>query len=166
MTDFADLLIADRGQKSREINLVDKDGFEAWLKKRPAEDRILLEAQRFDGKTAFAFALLPRAGDFEVVSAVNSVDKLSPWCLAKLAESLPEGTYRLADGNSCNAALGWLLGQHKFDAYRSKMDEKEHKPRVLVTGEAAKIDALVRLAEATALVGDLVNTPPGDLGPA
>jgi leucyl aminopeptidase len=37
---------------------------------------------------------------------------------------------------------------------------------VLVTGEAAKIGAVVRLAEATALVRDLVNTPAADLGPA
>ena len=30
---------------------------------------------------------------------------------------------------------------------------------MLVTGEPARIDAMVRLAEATALVRDLVNTP-------
>ena len=37
---------------------------------------------------------------------------------------------------------------------------------MLVTGEAARIDETVRLAEATALVRDLVDTPAGDLGPA
>ena len=94
MTDFTPLLTADRGQSARAIHLVDKQGFEAWLKSRPAEDRSLLEAQRFDGKTEFAFALLPRGGEFEVVSAVKNVATLSPWCLARLAESLPEGTYR------------------------------------------------------------------------
>ena len=52
MTDFASLLVADRGQKARPIHLVDKDGFAAWVKTRPAEDRALLEAHRFDGKTA------------------------------------------------------------------------------------------------------------------
>ena len=91
---------------------------------------------------------------------------LSPWCLAKLGESLPEGTYKLAAGEPGKAALGWLLAQHRFDAYRSKKDEPERGPRVLVTGEPARIDATVRLAEATALVRDLVNTPAGDLGPA
>ena len=128
MTDFASLLVADRGQKARPIHLVDKESFAAWLKKRPAEDRALLEAQRFDGKTAFAFALLPRGGDFEVVSAVKNAGELSPWCLAKLAESLPEGTYRLAEGEPGMAALGWLLAQHQFDAYRSKKDEPERGP--------------------------------------
>jgi len=165
MTDFASLLVADRGQKARAIHLVDKASFDAWLKKRPAEDRALLEAMRFDGKKPHAFALLPRGNEFEVVDAVKSVDSLSPWCLAKLAESLPEGAYKLTGGEPGKAALGWLLGQHRFDAYRSK-DESEQGPRVLVTGEAAQIETLVGLAEATALVRDLVNTPAGDLGPA
>jgi len=166
MTDFAALLVADRGQKARTIDIVDKAGFEGWLKGRPPEDRALLEAQRFDGKTPHAFAILPRGRDFEVVSAVKDAASLSPWCLAKLGESLPDGTYRLAERDPGKAALGWLLAQHRFEAYRSKKDEPERGPRVLLTSEAAKIDQVVRLAEATALVRDLVNTPAADLGPA
>jgi leucyl aminopeptidase len=165
MTDFAALLIPDRGQKARPIHLVDKASFEGWLKKRPAEDRTLLEAMRFDGKTPHAFALLPRGGEFEVVSAVKTAEAMSPWCLAKLAESLSDGTYKLALGEPGKAALGWLLGQHRFDPYRSK-DDNARGPRVLLTGEAAQIGTVVRLADATALVRDLVNTPAGDLGPA
>jgi leucyl aminopeptidase len=165
MTDFSSLLVADKGQNARPIHLVDKGSFAAWVKKRPAEDRALLEAHRFDGKTGFAFALLPRGGEFEVVSAVKSVADLSPWCLAKLAESLPEGTYRLADREPEKAALGWLLGQYRFDLYRSKKNE-ERGPRVLVTSDIARIDPALRLAGATALIRDLVNTPAADLGPA
>src|SRR5690242_19708181 len=116
MTDFAALLVADQGQKARPIHLVDKNSVDAWLKKRRAEDRALLQAHRFDGKTALAFAILPRGSEFEVVSAVKDVGELSPWCLAKLAENLPEGTYKLAEGEPARAALGWLLGQHDFDA--------------------------------------------------
>lgn len=166
MTDFSELLIADRGQKSREINLVDKDSFENWIKKRSADDRALLEAQQFDGKIASSFVILPRGSDFAIVCAVNCVDKLSPWCLAKLADGLPEGSYKLANGEPGRAAIGWLLGQHGFDVYRSKKDEEKRRQRVLITGEAAKIEAHVKLAEATALVRDLVNTPAADLGPA
>ncbi|HEY6663100.1 MAG TPA: leucyl aminopeptidase family protein [Sphingomicrobium sp.] len=166
MTDFASLLVADRGQKARSIHLVDKDGFAGWLKGRPPEDRVLIAAHRFDGKKGFAFVLLPRGNDFEVVSAVMNAAELSPWCLARLGESLPEGTYKLAAGEPGKAALGWLLAQHRFDDYRSKNDEPEPGARVLVTGEAARIDETVRLAEATVLVRDLVNTPAADLGPA
>jgi leucyl aminopeptidase len=166
MTDFASLLVADRGQPARPIHLVDKDSFGHWVKKRPGEDRVLIEAMRFDGKSAGAFAILPRGAEFEVVSAVKEAGTLSPWCLAALAEKLPEGTYELAEGEPGGATLGWLLAQHRFDTYRSKKKDPERGPRILLTGEAAKIDNAVRLAEATALVRDLVNTPAADLGPA
>ena len=167
MTDFASLLVPDRGQKARAIHLVDKDGFSSWLEKRPAEDRALMEAQRFDGKTPGAFVILPRGSDgFEVVAAVRQSADLSPWCLAALAEKLPEGSYKIAEGELGKAALGWLLAQHRFDAYRSKKDDDGRGPRVLVTGEPARIEETVRLADATALVRDLVNTPAADMGPA
>jgi len=166
MTDFATLLVADRGQKARPIHLVDKGSFDGWLKGRGQEDRALLAAHRFDGKKGFAFALLPRGNAFEVVSAVKNAAELSPWCLAKLAESLPEGTYKLAAGEPGKAMLGWLLAQHRFDTFRSTKDERVRGPRVLLTGEAARVEETLRLAEATALVRDLVNTPAGDLGPA
>ncbi len=165
MSDFASLLVADRGQKAHPIHLVDKDNFDDWVKKRPAEDRALLEANRFDGKTGYATVILPRGNDFEVVAAVAKVGALSPWCLAKLPDVLPAGSYRLAEGAPGKAALGWLLAQHRFDAFRSKTDG-ESAPRILVSTEAALIDATIRLGEATALVRDLVNTPALQLGPA
>ena len=153
MTDFASLLVPDRGQKARSIHIVDKTSCGDWMKSRSAEDRALIEAHHFDGKTAYAHVILPRGGDFEVVSTVANASALSPWCLARLGEVLPEGTYKLAEGLPGKAALGWLLSQHRFDDYRSKKDA-ERGPRILVTGDAARIDESIRLAEATALVRD------------
>jgi len=98
------------------------------------------------------------------VLGVANVDELSPWCLAKAAESLPEGTYRVADRSPGPAVLGWLLGQYRFDRYLKEPAPKG--PRVLLTDEPARIDEAVLLAESTFLVRDLVNTPAGDLGPA
>ena len=165
MTDFAPLLQPDRGGAAHAISLVDKAGFEAWLKRQPAARRALLAAQRFDGKTPFQFALLPGDGAdrFDVVSTVKDAGDLSPWCLARLAEALPEGTYRLAEGDPGIAGLGWLVGQHRFTRY--KKPKEDSGPRVLLTKEAAGIEATVRLAEATALVRDLVDTGPADMGP-
>ncbi len=165
MTEFASLLIAERGQKARPIHVVDKDSFADWVKGRSVADRALIEAHRFDGKTGYSSVLLPREDGVEVVTAVANAASLSPWCLARLAETLPEGSYKLAQGEPGKAALGWLLAQHRFDDYRTK-PESDWGPRVLVSGEAAPIDQTIRIAEATALVRDLVDTPAGDLGPA
>jgi leucyl aminopeptidase len=165
MTDFTSLLVADRGQDAHPIHLVDKHSFAEWVRTRPAEDRALLESNRFDGKTGYATVILPRGNDFEVVAAVADVNALSPWCLAKLPELLPEGSYRLAEGAPGKAALGWVLAQHRFDSFRSKV-EAESGPRILVTSEPAAIEPTIRIAEATALVRDLVNTPALQLGPA
>ena len=165
MTDFASLLAPDRGEPARTIHLVDKNSFEGWAKGQAPARRALLEAMRFDGKTGYQYALLPADGEHDVVTTVADVDQLSPWCLARLGEALPAGTYRLASGDPGLAALGWMLGQHRFERYKST-PPPERGPRVLLTAEAAGIDRLVRLAEATAMVRDLVDTPAADLGPA
>ena len=167
MTDFASLLQPDRGGAAHPIHLVDKNSFADWAKKQGAGRRALLDAARFEGKTAFQFAILPAAHghEWEVVSTVANVAELSPWCLAKLAEALPEGNYRLAEGDPGPSMLGWLLGQHRFIAYKSKKDD-QRGPRVLLTREAAEIERTVRIADAVTFVRDLVDTPAADLGPA
>ena len=165
MTEFSALILADRGQPANPLHLIDKAGFEHWLKSRPAADRRLIEAQRFTGKSGIV--LLPRGETFEAVAAVEDRSALSPWCLALAASRLPEGSYRLVDAEPGAAMLGWMLAQHRFDSYRSKQDDADNRgPRMLVTGDAARIDEQIRLAEATALVRDLVNTPAANLGPA
>jgi leucyl aminopeptidase len=166
MTDFAPLLQPDRGGPAHAIHLVDKQTFEPWLKRQPAPRRALLDALRFDGKTAYQFAILPADGadGFEVVATVANAAELSPWCLARLGEALPEGSYRLAEGDPGIAAFGWLVGQHRFRRYKPPKDLAG--PRLLLTRDAAAIEEAVRLAEATAWVRDLVDTPPADLGPA
>jgi leucyl aminopeptidase len=166
MTDFASLLRPDRGEPAHAIHLVDAASAGDWIKRQSAPRRALLAAMRFDGKPAHRFAILPGDGEaFEVVAAVASTAALTPWCLARLGEALPAGTYRLADGSPGPAALGWLLAQHRLDRYRSK-PEPAHGARILLSGEAAAIERSVQAAEATALVRDLVDTPASDLGPA
>src|SRR5215203_4829590 len=144
MTDFASLLQPDRGGPAHAIQLVDKSSFEGWLKSQPAPRRSLLAAQRFDGKAAYQFAILPGDGAdrFDVVSTVKNVAELSPWCLAKLAEALPEGLFRLAGQEPGIAAFGWLVGQHRFTRYMQPKDARG--PRVLLTTDAAAIEETVR----------------------
>ncbi len=164
MTDFATLVRADRGEPAHLVHLVDKASLAAWRKRQTAAHVALLDALRFEGKPN-QVAILPGDKDFAVVAAVASRDTLTPWCLARIGEMLPAGTYRLVDAAPGAAALGWLLAQHRFDRYRST-PEAGAGPRVLLTPDAASIGRVVAEARATALVRDLVDTPAADLGPA
>jgi leucyl aminopeptidase len=164
MTDFSALLQPDKGQPATALILVDKKGFEAWLKSQPERVRQAAAAQGFKAD-GYQLAILP--GDnaaWSAVLGVANVEELSPWCLAKAAETLPEGSYRVEGRSPGAAMLGWLLGQYRFGRYKAEATPKG--PRVLLTPEVAQIEETVRLAEATAMVRDLVNTPAQDLGPA
>jgi leucyl aminopeptidase len=164
MIDLKALLKPDQGQNATALQLVDKKGFEAWLTAQPGRVRNAAQAQGFKGD-GFQLAILPGERDeWSAALGVANVDELSPWCLAKAAEALPEGSYRVAGRGPGPAVLGWLLGQYRFDRY--KKDKKPAGPRVLLTDEPARIGETLLAAEATFLVRDLVNIPAGDLGPA
>jgi leucyl aminopeptidase len=157
MTGFSQLLQPDKGQPATELHLVDKDGLEAWLAAQPERVRQAVRAQGFEGK-AGQLAVLP--GEWSAVLG----EEPGVWGLAKAAEQLPEGTYRIAGRGPGPAMLGWLLGQYRFDRYKKEPSKKG--PRVLLTDEPARIAETLLLAEATALVRNLVNIPAQDLGPA
>ncbi len=163
MTDLTALLQPDKGQPATTLQLVDKAGFEAWLKALPEKARRAAQAQGFKAE-GYQLAVLPGERDEWVAAlGVANVEELSPWCLARAAETLPEGSYRVADRGPGPAMLGWLLGQYRFDRYKEKKDPKG--PRILLTDDPARIEETARIAEAVFLVRDLVNTPAGDLGP-
>ncbi|MEE2740274.1 MAG: leucyl aminopeptidase family protein [Pseudomonadota bacterium] len=164
MIDFSDLLKTDNRQPAHMIQLLDPDSYDAWNSGQSASTRHMLSAQKFRGKIG-DHALLWGGDqhDWSVVTVVPDRGKMGPWCLAKLAEALPEGQYRLADGRAGDAALGWLMAQYRFDRYRQ--DDNLTGPKVLLTQDVARIEPTLHLARATALVRDMVNVPAADMGP-
>ena len=163
MADTAALIQPDRGQDATLIHLVNKDGFENWAKKLSSGQRAALKAQKFDG-SGYQVGIVPDGDGWFAVGGVANPEKLSSWCMAKLAEVLPEGTYRRADGEPGPALHGWQTGQYRFDRY--KKPEQPVGPRILLTRDAGRIDAAIAEAQAVCLVRDLVNTPAEDMGPA
>jgi leucyl aminopeptidase len=163
MTDFTSMLQPDRGQPARTIHVVHPDAYEGWLAKQSQRIRTTIAAHRLTGKPGDR-AVLPgeTADDWSMLLVCNEA-VTSPWRIASLGASLPEGTYRLAEGPVGAAGLGWMLAQHQFTRY---VKPEATGPRVLLTEDAAHIDETIRLAEATALVRDLVNTGASDMGPA
>jgi leucyl aminopeptidase len=164
MIDFSPLLQPDKGQPATPLLLVDKKGFDQWLIGQPERVRSAATAQGFKAE-GNQLAILPgERAEWSVALGVGDVEELGPWSLARAAEALPEGAYRLAGGSPGASILGWLLGQYRFDRYKQEPALKG--PRTLLTDDPARIGEMVLIAEATALVRDLVNMPAGDLGPA
>jgi len=163
MTDKSALIQPDRGQKAIPVHLVDKDGLDDFLKPLPTSQREAIAAQKFKADS-YQHAIVPDGDGWFVVAGVANSAKLSSWCMAKLAEVLPAGTYRREGGEPEAAMLGWVTAQYSFDRYRSEPESEG--PRILLTKQAKAIAPALAEAAAVALVRDLVNTPAEDMGPA
>lgn len=161
---YDNLIQPDHGQAATLIHLTDKGRFEAWLALQPDAVRTAVTAQKFEGGNN-DIAILPgdKPGEWSVVAGVANLEGPGIWHLAKAADSLPEGTYRIADYDGSEAMLGWLLGQYRYHEYLS--EPKVTGPRILLVKEAGRIPLAALQASATALVRDLVNRPAADLGP-
>lgn len=162
MADTTPLIQPDKGQGATAIHLVNRDGFSEWMKQLSAGQRAALAAQKFDGG-AYQVGIVPDGDGFFAVGGVANPESLSSWCLAKLAEVLPEGIYRRVDGEPGPALHGWQTAQYVFDRY--KKPERPVGPRILLTKDAGRVDAAIAEAKAVCLVRDLVNTPAEDMGP-
>jgi leucyl aminopeptidase len=164
MTDFAALLQPDRGQPARTLHPLRPDMLDPWLQNQPETIRAAVATARFAGK-AGEFVALPGKTVEDWSFAIGMGEEAAgPWSLAAAATRLPEGVYRLAEGEPGAGVLGWLLAHHRFDRYRAKPDPIPQ--RVLLTPAPARIDEDVRLAEAVALLRDLIDTPAADMGPS
>ncbi|MBW3167630.1 leucyl aminopeptidase family protein [Qipengyuania flava] len=163
MADNEPLIQPDRGQDAISLHLVNRDGFPEWVKKLSITQRTALEAQKFEG-SGYQVGIVPDGDSWFAVGGVANPAELSSWCMAKLAEALPAGTYRRAEGEPGPAVHGWQTAQYVFDRY--KQPERPVGPRVLLTKDVGAIDNAIAEAKAVCLVRDLVNTPAEDMGPA
>ena len=162
MIDFTPLLQPDLGQRAIPIQVIAAADFETWHKQQNERVRLLVSAHRFAAK-AGEFLLIPGEAGSDWSVAIGAAETSGVWDLAAAVARLPEGVYRLTNGNPGAAALGWLLAHYRFDRYRSNPEPIAQ--RVLLSAEPASIGETLALAHATALVRDLVNTPAADLGP-
>ncbi len=163
MTDKNALIQPDKGQPAVAIHLVDKAGLDEFVKSLSGPQRAALAAQKFEAE-GYSHAIVPDGDHWFVVAGVADTQSLSSWCMARLAEVLPAGTYRRAGGEPGPAVFGWITGQYRFDRYRAEPGDEG--PRILLSGEVAAIEPALAEAAAVTLVRDLVNTPAEDMGPA
>ena len=81
-----------------------------------------------------------------------------------LVNVLPPGTYRFANAphDARLGALAFALGSYQFTRYR-KAQSRDVR---LVVPDGVDGEDLTRIAEASTLARDLINTPSNDMGPA
>ncbi|WP_298336945.1 M17 family metallopeptidase [uncultured Erythrobacter sp.] len=163
MTDLNDLIRPDRGQEAVAIHLITKAGFEDFAKGLSTGQRASLTGQKFEGGPG-SVGIVPDGEGFFAIGGVADPENLGSYCLAALANKLPEGTYRLVDAQPGAAAFGWLTAHYRFTRY--KADDNAIGPRILLTEQVGRLHGYVAEASAEMLVRDLVNTPAEDMGPA
>ncbi len=135
----------------------------AWLSRQPSAARAWTADTGLQIKPG-AVGLLPgREGGLGGVLFV-APDALDPFAMAKLPAALPKGRYALRGAEPALAeciALGWAFGEYRYDRYKPG----GRSPRVLVWPQGVDKRRVLRLAEATYLVRDLITTPANDMGP-
>ncbi|HET9692739.1 MAG TPA: leucyl aminopeptidase family protein [Steroidobacteraceae bacterium] len=176
----ADFLVdaADaNGVAPAELFLVTQADYASWSSGRDAATRAWLEATGFKAERQ-QLALLPGPGG-DVRGAVlglgplATLEALELWHVAGLPERLPAGTRWLLGGTELAAdaatavVLGWAYGSYRFEQYKSPATAKTAtaRPR-LVAPAGADRELALRLAAATAMARDFVNTPAADMNPA
>ena len=87
-----------------------------------------------------------------------------PFLPGRLAQHLPDGTYRFANAphDARLAALALALGLYRFTRYR----KAEARAVKLDLPQSLDREDLQRIVEAVTLARDLINTPANDMGPA
>ena len=158
-------IFTDNARGAIAISVVDKDGLTKALAKAPARERAWLKTLGFAAEPG-KFVFLPGSnGRPGRVVVGGSLARDAIWALAGLADTLPEGRYRLdarldrEDGT--NVALGWALSAYAFTRYKAP----KRGFATLVWPENADKREVERLAQGVFLARDLINTPAEDLGP-
>jgi len=117
----------------------------------------------FKGKPGEVLAVPGASGALDQV-LVGTGKTFDPMSARALSARLPAGLYRLEAGpeDARVAALAFLLGRYVFDRYRPGRDRPEVR---LVAPEGFDLPEALRIAAASALAREMVDTPAADMGP-
>ncbi len=150
------------------LHVIAQPDLDAWLADQPEHVGRWVVANGFTAALGQTLLVPDDAGGTTCALAgygTESKRTRKRFALATVAESLPEGTYKIVSGLDASRAeiecLGWLLTGYTFDRYAS---QSPAKARLIVPDgvDAKRIEAM---ANAEALTRDLVNTPASDMGP-
>ncbi|MGB1092189.1 MAG: leucyl aminopeptidase family protein [Oceanobacter sp.] len=146
---------------TRSLTLIQTDHYDDWLNQQTDNLKNWLASSNYKGS---GLALLP-AADGTIDGAVfGSSDLGDAFIAGDLSNQLPSGEYMLTNEDSelaTRVAFSWAAGSYRFDRYK----KSESTPARLRIQDEATFVRATHLAEATALVRDLINTPTNDMLP-
>jgi leucyl aminopeptidase len=158
--------VASADRRTIPIIPIETAVFAAWLKTQDATMKRWVKSAGFDAAVGSISLVAGKDGSLARV-LVGVDDHQGLWAYADLPSKLPEGRYaidaRMDKAGATAAALGWALGCYRFTQYKSKPVASEIPS--LVWPKNCDRGAVKRTADATALVRDLINIPPEDMGP-
>ena len=163
MIDARKILLPSGSHKTVQMRVVTAATWPKIFSKLPHAAQKWAEAQNFAG--AAGSSLQVPGGDGAIAEVIVGSNGSDGFKLAWLCRQLPPGTYAFDAANSESprfAELAWCLEAYGFDRYKT---QARNFPR-LVCGSHVDYEAVVRLANATFMVRDLINTPSNDFGPA
>ena len=162
MIDARKILLKADGGKAIQMRVVTAETWPNICAGLPSATRKWAEAQNFTGTSGNCLQIPDGDGGVaEVIVGSNGGDGFK---LAWLCRQLPPGTYAFKAANSQSprfAELAWCMEAYGFDRYKT---QAKKSPR-LVCSAHIDYEATVRLANATYMVRDLINTPSNDFGP-
>ncbi|SHE29600.1 leucyl aminopeptidase [Ruegeria intermedia] len=162
------LTFASPDQPAIALHVIDQDARDGWLEAQPPQVQAWVAANGFTGALGQVL-LIPGADGApdRALAGYGTTDRRARvrFPLAAAAEALPEGTYAIASGLPADRAeieaLGWLLTGYAFDRYATQSAAKAR----LVAPDGVNAARVEIMANAEALIRDLVNTPAADMGP-
>jgi leucyl aminopeptidase len=142
------------------LNILATEKLKDWLGAQTAQVQNWLQQTSFKGD---GLALIPNPeGNLSAAVFVTS-DPGHYFACGDLVTALPEGQYLLSADEKHHEAIAfsWAVGSYRFNRY---IQDKKVLPVLAINNEALVISVL-KQAQATALVRDLVNTPAADMMP-
>src|SRR3974390_1807769 len=134
-----------------------------------AETSAFAKAAGFEPKAGRYLLLPDRSGRTAALGGVlfgidGGADSKDPFLAGRLAQNLPDGTYRFANEppDARLAALAFAFGAYRFTRYR----KAEPRSIKLDLPQRIRREELEHIVEGVTLARDLINTPANDMGPA
>lgn len=163
MIDARKILLPSGSHKAVQMRVVTAATWPQTCSQLPRATQKWADAQNFTG--AHGSCLHVPNGEGAIVEVIVGSNGGDGFKLAWLCRQLPPGTYAFQTANSESprfAELAWCLEAYGFDRYKA---QAKKFPR-LVCGSQVDYESVIRLANATYMVRDLINTPSNDFGPA